>query len=102
MDRKEDNRDPHTLPTPHQFQGQLFIPIENDERYKSMNELIDAQIQHRMQTIIHLRNLASTLKSQEFDCAIAKVTGSAVGVSYICTSICKYGLSLEPNLVSRK
>ena len=83
LDRREDTRAPHTLPTPQQFQGQLFVPTMDDERYTNLNQLIDAQVQHRLQTIAQLRNLASTLGSHEFNCAIAKISGSAAGVSFV-------------------
>ena len=83
MDRMEDGREPSSLPTPRQFEGHLFNFPAEDRRYTNIDQLIDAQIKHRMQTIQQLRNVATTLESQEFDCAIAKITGSAAGVSEI-------------------
>lgn len=88
MDRKEDAREPHTLPTPIQFQGQLFVSAVDDERYTSLNQLIDAQVRRRLQTINQLRRLASNLDCHEFNCAIAKITGSVAGVRFIFFDIC--------------
>ena len=91
MDRREDAREPRTLPTPHQFQGRVFIPaVDDDERHMDFNYLLDAQIEHRLHTIRKLRTLASTLDGHEFNCAIAKVTGSVAGVSSITISDRKF------------
>ena len=81
LDRKEDGREPRTLPTPTEFDGQLFFHGIDDERHISLNQLIDAQVQHRLQTIRQLRKLAENLDTNEFNCAIAKITGSVAGVS---------------------
>jgi len=81
MDRREDAREPRTLPTPHQFQGRVFIPaVDDDERHMDFNYLLDAKIEHGLQTIAKLITLVSRLECHEFNCAIAKVTGSVVGV----------------------
>ena len=82
MDRMEDMREPISLPTPQHFRGQIFMPALDGARYQTLNQLLDAQVQHRMQTIRQLRSLATTLNGQEFNCSIAKITGSAAGVSY--------------------
>jgi len=81
MDRMEDMREPISLPTPQQFRGQIFMPALDGARYQTLNQLLDAQVQHRMQTIRQLRSLATTLNGQEFNCSIAKITGSAAGIA---------------------
>ena len=92
-DRQEDAREPRTLPTPHQFQGHVVIPVVDDERHMDFNYLLDAQIRHRQDTIRKLRTLASRLDCHEFNCAIAKVTGSVVGVSCMTISDRKFCFS---------
>jgi len=94
MDRREDAREPRTLPTPHQFQGHVFIPaVDDDERHVDLNYLLDTQIKHRLDTIRKLRTLASTLEGHEFNCAIAKVTGSAAGIVGSVMAMVGIGLS---------
>lgn len=83
MDRKEYNRKPINLPTPRQFQGQLFATGIDDERHKDIHSLIDSQVMKRMHTIQHLRGLAEKLNKMEFKCAVAKISGGVSGVSVL-------------------
>ena len=85
MDRAPDERPPESLPTPNQFQGRLYIQTVDDEVYVNMNQLIDAQIKQRKCTIKHLRRIFASLTEHEFNCAGAKIGGSALGVG-ICFS----------------
>lgn len=83
MDRKEDDREPISLPTPIQFQGRLYRTTIKNGKYENIKKLIDDQVKQRMHTVQVLRNLAASLGSKEHDCAIAKITGSAAGVSML-------------------
>ena len=92
MDRREDTREPCTLPTPHQCQGHVFIPaVDDDERHMNLNYLLDAHIEHRQKTIRKLRTLASKL--DKFNSVTAKVNGNAVEVSSMTISNRKYPAS---------
>lgn len=80
MDRQIDEREPQTLPTPNEFEGQVFMQTIDDERFININELLDAQVKQRWKTVTHLRTVANALDTQELQCAGAKVGGSAFGV----------------------
>ena len=82
LDRKEDTREPRTLPTPSQFKGKLFPVFELHERCTSIEHLLHAQLCCRKKTIEYLRHIAGDLNSDEFNCAIAKITGAVVGVRF--------------------
>ena len=107
-DRKEDKRMPHTLPTPEQFNGEIFFtvaadiaepmleqpaeqrngshfnaPVENGVG-KDIEWLLQDLVHHRKRTVKHLRDAADILSKHEYNCSISKIAGSTAGVSEFC------------------
>ena len=61
-DRLIDRREISQLSEPHECQGEVIISSIDEERYKNLNQLIDAQIKDRMDTINVLDNFAQRFK----------------------------------------
>ena len=94
MDRKEIKTLPANLPTPQEFRGKLFVQTITEEHdISNINDLLDDMVRRRKITISQLRAVAKELENQEFNCASAKIGGSAAGV--IGCTMGVVGLSLS-------
>ena len=97
MDRSEDPTPVNDLPSPSNFKGKLIpltIPeVKPNKDMHDINEIIKDLIRLRKLTISHLRNVVTKLDTHEFNCASAKIGGSAAGILGAMLTI--IGISLD-------